>query len=300
MKAAADFGAVADEIRRQFEAFENSGDTDATAALLADDAGLIVPDYPVQEGQAAIIGFLNEVSGWLLSNFDRHVAYVSAEVAMVGDDVGFDRGTFAFDVTRKSGGPVTHVTGKYLWLLRREDGARWKMSRIIVTRDDDPESEEDAAARVESLTLYRQLLDAWNARDAAAFADLFSDDGSVVGFDGSPMNGCEEIASTLQAIFGSHPTARYVAKVREVRRLAAGVLLVRSVVGMVPPGKEELNPAVNAMQSLVAVGRGAAMRIALLHNTPAAFHGRPELAAQHTRELTDVLNSGRVVVAEGS
>ena len=289
-----------DVIRQQFEAAENSGDADATASLLADDAVFIVPDYPVQEGKAAILGFLREISSWLLARFDRHITYVSAETSIVADHVAFDRGTFAFDVTRKSGGPVTHVTGKYLWLLRREDGARWKMSRIIVTRDDDPESEEDAAARVESLTVYRQLLDAWNARDAAAFADLFSDDGSVVGFDGSPMNGCEEIASTLKAIFGSHPTARYVAKVRDLRRLAAEVLLVRSVVGMVPPGKDELNPAVNAIQSVVVVGRGADMRIALLHNTPAAFHGRPELAEQLTRELTDVLGSGRVVVAEGS
>ena len=39
----------------------------------------------------------------------------------------------------------------------------------------------------------------------------------------------------------------------------------------------------------------ADMRIALLHNTPAAFHARPELAEQLTLELTDVLRSGRVV-----
>ena len=289
-----------DDIRQQFEAAENSGDTDATAQLLADDAVLIVPDYPVQEGKAAILSFLREISSWLLSAFDRRIAYVSTETATLGDGVAFDRGTFAFDVTRKSGGPVTHVTGKYLWLLRRDDRARWKMSRIIVTRDDEAEAEADEAARGESLTLYEQLLDAWNTRDAAAFAGLFSDDGSVVGFDGSPMNGCEEIAATLGGIFGSHQTARYVAKVREVRRLGPEVQLVRSAVGMLPPGKAELNPAVNALQSLVTIGRGADMRVALLHNTPAAFHGRPELAEQLTRELTDVLGSGRVVAAERS
>ena len=289
-----------DEIRQQFEAAENSGDTDATAQLLADDAVLIVPDYPVQEGKAAILSFLREISSWLLSAFDRRIAYVSTETATLGDGVAFDRGTFVFDVTRKFGGPVTHVTGKYLWLLRQDTRARWKLSRIVVTRDDEPESEADEAARGESLTLYEQLLDAWNARDAAAFAGLFSDEGSVVGFDGSPMNGREEIAATLGGIFGSHQTACYVAKVREIRRLAPEVHLLRSVVGMVPPGKAELNPAVNAVQSLVTIGRGADMRIALLHNTPAAFHGRPELAEQLTRELTDVLGSGRVVAAERS
>jgi hypothetical protein len=33
----------------------------------------------------------------------------------------------------------------------------------------------------------------------------------------------------------------------------------------------------------------------LLHNTPAAFHGRPELVEHLTRELTDALRTGRVV-----
>ena len=146
-------------------------------------------------------------------------------------------------------------------------------------------------------TLYQQLLEAWNARDATAFAGLFSDDGSVIGFDGSPMNGRAAIASALEGIFGSHQTASYVAKVREIRRLAADVLFIRSAVGMVPPGKSELNPAVNAIQSVVAAGRGADMRIALLHNTPAAFHGRPEMGEQLTRELTEALHSGRIVTA---
>jgi uncharacterized protein (TIGR02246 family) len=293
-ESVADASAIAD-IRERFETSENSGDIDATAELLADDAVLIVPDYPVQEGKPAILGFLREISGWLLARFDRHVTYVSTEVEVVGD-MAFDRGTFAFDVTRKSGGPITHVAGKYLWLLRRDD-ARWKMSRIIVTRDDEPESEGDAAARSEGLILYRQLLDAWNARNAAAFAEVFSEDASVVGFDGSPMNGRAEIASALEGIFRSHQTARYMAIVRDIRQIGPDVLLVRSVVGMVPPGKAELNPTVNAIQSVVAAGRGADMRVALLHNTPAAFHGRPELAEQLTRELTDALSSGRTVTA---
>jgi hypothetical protein len=37
--------------------------------------------------------------------------------------------------------------------------------------------------------------------------------------------------------------------------------------------------------------------VALLQSTPAAFHGRPELAEQLTRELTAVLQAGHVVVA---
>ena len=148
------------------------------------------------------------------------------------------------------------------------------------------------------LSLYRALLEAWNTRDADGFAAAFAEDGSSIGFDGSPMNGRAEIASALRAIFENHPTATYVAKVREVRALGPGVVLVRSVVGMVPPGKNELKPDVNAIQSVVTVENGNDVRIALLHNTPAAFHGRPELARELTEELTGVLRTGRTLTPE--
>jgi uncharacterized protein (TIGR02246 family) len=64
-----------------------------------------------------------------------------------------------------------------------------------------------------------------------------------------------------------------------VRPLGPGVALLRAVPGMVPPGQSDINPAVNAMQSLVAAHRDGAWRIELFQNTPAAFYGRPELGA---------------------
>jgi hypothetical protein len=84
----------------------------------------------------------------------------------------------------------------------------------------------------------------------------------------------------------------------EVRALAPGVMLLRSVLGMVPPGKDELKPDVNAIQSLVITKRDADMKVALLQNTPAAFHGRPELAQQLTSELSDVLRSGQILTTD--
>lgn len=148
--------------------------------------------------------------------------------------------------------------------------------------------ERDAA-----VTTYQRLLAAWNARDAEAFAATFTADGSCIGFDGSEMNGRAEIAASLGGIFQSHQTASYVARVREVRELAPGVVLVRAVVGMTPPGASDLNPAVNAIQSVVVVANGEG--IALLQNTPAAFHGRPELAARLTSQLREALQTGHTV-----
>ena len=145
------------------------------------------------------------------------------------------------------------------------------------------------------LALYTRLLEAWNRRSGDDFAALFEPGGSAVGFDGSQMNGRDEIASTLKAIFEHHQTASYVASVREVRQLGPGVVLLRAAVGMVPPGQGELNPAVNAIQTVVLSEADGALWIALLHNTPAAFHQNPAAAEALTRELTDVLRSGTIV-----
>lgn len=137
--------------------------------------------------------------------------------------------------------------------------------------------------------LYQQLLDSWNRRDAEGFATLFDDEGHSIGFDGSPMSGRAEIAATLGQIFADHVTATYVAKIRAVRFLAPDVALLRAVVGMVPPGQSDINPAVNALQTIVAVKHDDGWRIALLQNTPAQFHGRPEMAEALTRELRQLL-----------
>ncbi len=137
--------------------------------------------------------------------------------------------------------------------------------------------------------LYQQVLDGWNARNGDAFAAPFTDDGESIGFDGSQNIGRAEIAATLNQIFADHVTAAYVAKVRNVRMLGADAAVLRAVAGMVPPGQVQINPAVNAIQTLVATRRDGAWRVALFQNTPAQFHGRPELAEQLTEELQQLL-----------
>ena len=137
--------------------------------------------------------------------------------------------------------------------------------------------------------LYQQLLDSWNRRDAAGFAALYAEDSDVVGFDGSQMHGRTEIESTLSQIFADHMTATYVSKIRGVRFLAPEVAVLRAVVGMIPPGKQDINPDTNAIQTLVATKQAGQWRIALFQNTPAQFHGRPELVEALTEELRQLL-----------
>jgi uncharacterized protein (TIGR02246 family) len=133
--------------------------------------------------------------------------------------------------------------------------------------------------------LYEQLIESWNRQDARAFAELFATGGSTVGFDGSQMNGQEEIFRELDKIFRAHKTASYVTIIREIRNLGGGVVLLRAVAGMIPQGKTDIKPDVNAIQSLVAYPEQGHFKIALFQNTPAAFHNRKELGEALTREL---------------
>lgn len=149
------------------------------------------------------------------------------------------------------------------------------------------------ADEMEIRALYHQLLESWNTRNAAGFAALFTNDGSSIGFDGSMLDGPAEIKSSLSQIFAHHQTAPYVAKVRHVRFLTSHVAILRAVVGMVPPGQSDLNPAVNSIQTLTATKQDDQWRIALLQNTPAQFHGRPEQVQQLTDELRQLLKESR-------
>jgi uncharacterized protein (TIGR02246 family) len=138
-------------------------------------------------------------------------------------------------------------------------------------------------------SLYKQLLEAWNHQDAAAFASVFAEEALVIGFDGSQHQGPEGIRSDLERIFADHPTATYISIVRKVQLLSHEVALLHAVVGMVPRGGQDILPAANAVQSLVAVAQEGAWRVALFQNTPAAYHGRPELSAQLSEELRGLL-----------
>jgi len=58
---------------------------------------------------------------------------------------------------------------------------------------------------------------------------------------------------------------------------------------MIPPGSSDINPAVNAIQTLTAIKQDGQWSIALFQNTPAQFHGRPDLSEALTAELRQLL-----------
>lgn len=147
----------------------------------------------------------------------------------------------------------------------------------------------ESPAAIAVRALYQQLLDAWNSRSAQGIAERFTEDGELIGFDGSQVVGRENILLHLTPIFANHPTPPYVSIVKDVRFPGSDVAILRACVGMVPPGEMDLNPELNAHQTLIAVKRNDEWRIELFQNTPARFHGRPELVEQMTEELRQLL-----------
>jgi ketosteroid isomerase-like protein len=142
---------ILSDIRERLTAAENAGDPGAICAAMADDVVLMVPSAPVQEGKVACAAFLRELLPDLLQEFDRHITYTSAEVHVCGD-MAFDRGTLAFSVAPRAGGPSEVNVGKYFWLYERS-AEKWKLKRIIVCLDErsDASAEETRAGGREDL-----------------------------------------------------------------------------------------------------------------------------------------------------
>ncbi|ASK61024.1 DUF4440 domain-containing protein [Virgibacillus phasianinus] len=135
--------------------------------------------------------------------------------------------------------------------------------------------------------LYQRLIHAWNNRNANGMAQLYTNEGDMIGFDGSLVSGREEIFAHLKPIFEEHPTPPFVYKVKGIRQVSTDTAILRAIVGMVPPGETELDPSLNAHQTLVAVKEEGKWSIELFQNTPAQFHGRPELVKKMTNELSE-------------
>lgn len=132
---------------RCLEAAENNHTPDDTIGMMAEDVVVMVPDLEVKEGREACARFIREMDACLAEAFDRRIRYVSAEVRVLGD-LAFDRGTFAFGVFFRDRSEARINRGKFLILYARIDGA-WKISRLIVSRDDHEEVCDPAAAQSE-------------------------------------------------------------------------------------------------------------------------------------------------------
>lgn len=165
-----------------------------------------------------------------------------------------------------------------------------KIARVVISIEvamSQSAKETSIDRELELRWLYEQVISAWDKRDAKEFAQFFADDATVIGFDGSLHDGRAALRADLANIFESHPTPPYVSKVKQIKIMDNVGILV-AIVGMVLPGTDELEPKLNARQVMVALRTDGKWLINVFQNTPAAFHGRPELLDEMTGELNEI------------
>jgi uncharacterized protein (TIGR02246 family) len=143
----------------------------------------------------------------------------------------------------------------------------------------------------EARALYDTLIAGWNDHDGDAMAEPLAEDGVVIGFDGSVSSGQQTISTEMASIFADHETGRYAVKVHSIRPLGTQAVILRAIAGLVPPGRTAINPETNSHQTVVAEEDHGQWQIVLFQNTPAQFHGRPDLVEDMTRQLQAVADA---------
>jgi uncharacterized protein (TIGR02246 family) len=126
-------------------------------------------------------------------------------------------------------------------------------------------STDEAAVRA----LYQQLMDGWNQGSGEAFAAVFTEDGDLVGFDGTHLKGRQEIAPFHQQLFDKWlKGSRLVGQVKDVRFLSPDIAVMHAVGSTVMRGKSEPSPERDSIQTLVATRQESdEWRLAAFQNT---------------------------------
>ena len=148
----------------------------------------------------------------------------------------------------------------------REHSASNNLDSTMPTREEAAanDSADEAAVRA----LYQQLMDGWNQGSGEAFAAVFTEDGDLVGFDGTHLKGRQEIAPFHQQLFDKWlKGSRLVGEVKDVRLLHPDIAVMHAVGSTVMRGKSEPVPERDSIQTLVATRQDGEWRLAAFQNT---------------------------------
>jgi uncharacterized protein (TIGR02246 family) len=120
--ATADEAAIADFNRRYVQAI-NDGDIDTLASLTTEGHMMISSAGPPLTGKQALVDAMKRL--FETTEFDESWA---PEETVVAGDLAYQRGTFVVVAKPKAGGAATRMTGNFLRIYRKIDGA-WFMVR---------------------------------------------------------------------------------------------------------------------------------------------------------------------------
>jgi uncharacterized protein (TIGR02246 family) len=114
-------------LRDEFVAAWKAGDADRVANGYTNDAVLLPQNSAGVTGKSAILA-LNKS---FFDQFAPNNFELSSEEVQIMGDWAFDRGTYKFMITPKTGGEPITDQGKYIVLLQRQADGFWKVARDI-------------------------------------------------------------------------------------------------------------------------------------------------------------------------
>jgi len=110
----------------------NRGDVAAVAAMYTDDAVLLPPNFPMQEGRQAIQGF------WALARQIgiRDLSLQTSKVEERGD-AAWEIGVYSLKI-QPEGGTPTEDKGKYVVIWKRAGDGSWRLAVDIWNTNSPP------------------------------------------------------------------------------------------------------------------------------------------------------------------
>jgi uncharacterized protein (TIGR02246 family) len=131
-----------------------------------------------------------------------------------------------------------------------------------------PVTEPSDADKVGIASLTQKVIAAWAYNDADAFADLFTENGTMI-LAGVYRNGREDIRAYLrEAYLGRYKGTQVTGKPLSIRLLGADAAILLSQGGVLEAGESEVNATQAIRASWTCVRQGAEWRLAAYQNTP--------------------------------
>ena len=122
--------------------------------------------------------------------------------------------------------------------------------------------------KVAIASLTQRVVAAWAYQDADAFAEVFTDDGTMI-LAGLYKKGRAEIRDHMATAFASvYKGTQVTGKPIDMRPLGSDAAILLSQGGVLQPGESEVSPAEAIRAAWVVVKRDGQWQLAAYQNTP--------------------------------
>jgi len=140
--------------------------------------------------------------------------------------------------------------------------------------------------------LYQKKIYGWNIGDAAKFAEPYSEDADFIEFDGTHLEGKQQIITFHAMLFDKFVRgSRLVGKLNHIRFPFPSVAIVVGISETIEKGLDCINPERNSIHTIIAVKTDQEWKFTSFQNTRVQYVGSPEKMDTLTKELELLIQS---------